>query len=350
MKNSLILFTFILLASCSQNANNSSNLSIDLDSASINKTIEGLVIKGSSKNQLFVDTIVKDYDDFVYFTSNDGELKVNQARPILFNERIYNGKIIRKFNNGRIKYEAMCKKGFLEGEMKQKDSIGNPVIISFFVKGQLDSIFKKYYKNGKLERLINLKNGKQNGSEKSYHENGVLAFEGNYINDEKDGKHIYYYEDGKLRYVGNYSFGKRANSFFRDSIEMGYRSHGEFVEYFENGSIKYKATYQNGRPEGLVLANYNSKQIEYKENWEKGKITGQSERYYENGQLNQIGSFNENGVEIGEWKEYYENGKPRLSVKFDKGKIIKQHFYGKINKENSKKDLRSIFPGSESRY
>jgi antitoxin component YwqK of YwqJK toxin-antitoxin module len=170
-------------------------------------------------------------------------------------------------------------------------------------------------------------------------------------NGEKSGTHIYYFISGRKSHILPYSFGIRPHSFFKDSTEMGYRANGDFFEYFENGDIKYKAKYVNGQPEGQVVAYYEKDKLEYIENWQNGKIVGEIKHYFENGQLQCVGNFNEQGEEMGEWREYCENGSLRLIIKFDKGKIIEQHYFscsGENNQENID-DLRTIYPG-ENRY
>jgi antitoxin component YwqK of YwqJK toxin-antitoxin module len=265
--------------------------------------------------------------------------------------KLLNSKIVRYFQNKKLKYEAECINGWIEGVVKTYDSLGNIASKLIYKEGKLNGVCEFYFPNKKVARSLTFIKGEQSGIEKAYHENGNIAFEGQMVNGEKSGEHIYYYSSGNKSAVLHYSFGIRRHSILRDSTEMGYRADGDFFEYFENGSIKYQAKYVNGLPEGLVFANY-SKGKEYVENWHKGHIVGKTEGYYENGQLKYIGTYNENGEEIGEWREFYDNGKLRLNIKFDKGKIIEQHYYNYDNEPEFSiiDDLRTILPDAESRY
>ena len=347
MKKKLtIAFAIItLITGCNQSKDNNDkdklSNSVDLDSAISDLTNIQFEIYNEIENGL------TSRKDFVVFTERKD---ISQENPIYFKDELLNSKIVRYFQNKKLKYEAKCINGWIEGTAKTYDSLGNLISKHIYKAGKLNGVCEVYFPNKKLARSITCIEGKESGIQKAYHENGNIAFEGQMVNGEKYGEHIYYYSSGNKSAVLNYSFGIRRHSFWRDSTEMGYRAHGDFFEYFENGSIKYQAKYVNGLPEGLVFANY-SKGKEYVENWHKGHIVGKTERYYENGQLESIGTFNENGEEIGEWREFYDNGKLRLNIKFDKGKIVEQHYYN-YDKESSTNvdDLRTIFPGAENRY
>ena len=348
MKKTLTIAIAILLSGCNA-SNNKLSTFLDLDSAINNNSIENVEISRtfeidlSSKN---LDTVKT--DDVVFPDGDQNDY--SQKREIYYMDKLLNSKIVRYFQNKKLKYEAECINGWIEGEVKTYDSLGNITSKFIYKEGKLNGVCEVYFPNKKVAHSSTFIKGEKSGIEKAYHENGNIAFEGQMVNGEKSGEHIYYYSSGNKSAVLNYPFGTRRHSFWRDSTEMGYRAHGDFFEYFENGSIKYQAKYVNGLPEGLVFANY-SKGKEYVENWHKGHIVGKTEGYYENGQLKYIGTYNENGEEIGEWREFYDNGKLRLNIKFDKGNIIEQHYYN-YDKESSTNidDLRSILPGAESRY
>jgi antitoxin component YwqK of YwqJK toxin-antitoxin module len=348
-----------IIYSCNQSNNNSVNqfpTVIDLDTAISDFTIRNIEIAAES-GLTFKDTGIISYSiDAIGFKEVSHQstiLSYSQNAPIYFKDQLLTSKITRVHRNGKLKFEAECINGWIEGTTKTYDSLGQITHIFNYQGGKLNGICEEYFPNNKLARSIPMSRGKVNGTVKWYYENENLAFEGKMLDGEKSGEHIYYYSSGKKSAILKYSYGIRRHSFWRDSTEMGYRAHGEFLEFFENGDIKYKATYVNGIPEGRVAAYYSKDKLMYMENWENGKIVGETKHYYENGQLQCVGKFNKRGEETGIWREYCSNGTIRLTINFNNGKIIEQHYFN-CGDENSSSDevgdLRSIFPGIESRY
>jgi antitoxin component YwqK of YwqJK toxin-antitoxin module len=289
-----------------------------------------------------------------YDKTNETSYEEQIYGPILYENERLTGEIVRYHKNGKLKYLAKCIDGYIEGVVK-----------TYFIDGNIES--EMNFKRGKANGLLILYNPRHKILKKAlyeygkirelqtFFENGQLAYKIGY--DEtgrRSGELISYYENGRIESSGNYPFGERPHSFYRDSTELGYRSHGLFQEFFQDGSLKYKANYVNGLPDGPVISYHNPKQIFYKEFWSKGKIVGKIIRYFENGKIEQIGYFNNKGQETGEWKEFYNDGNIRLVIKFDKGEIIEQHFYKPLknndNNISNVEDLRSILPGAETRF
>lgn len=65
--------------------------------------------------------------------------------------------------------------------------------------------FVSYYDNGKIQRKLTFKDGMPNGAFKEYHENGQLAEKGTMIGFMKDGAYESYDENGKLKEKGTYN-------------------------------------------------------------------------------------------------------------------------------------------------
>ncbi len=122
-------------------------------------------------------------------------------------------------------------KGTLEskGSMNGKNRIGTwkyfypdgktLMVEENYVNGILDGLYKSYYKNGKVNEILNYKAGKLNGPAKRYADNNNLIDDLNYINGKLDGAAKYYNIYGKLIFAGNYKNDEKI---------------GEW-EYYENG-------------------------------------------------------------------------------------------------------------------
>ena len=330
----------ILLSGC--NGSSDKLPILDLDSAI--KNHEMYMIEISRKREDIMvnqDGVTKEFDVVIFPVGNK---PYNQIIQIEYNDDLLNSKIVRYFRNKKLKYEAECINGWIEGDVKTYDSLGNIASKFIYKKGKLNGVCKVYFPNGKLARSLTFIEGEQSGIEKAYHENGNIEYEGQYFNGIKGGEHIWYFSNGNKSAIHHYSFGIRPHRFKANKTEMGFRAHGEFVDFFENGSIEYKAKYVNGLPDGQVSAYYSDGKLQYSEFWHDSHIEGKPEYYYENGQLRSTGTYNEQGIEDGEFREYHENGKLRLYLKFDKGNIIEQHYYNnKINNSEYEEEAEDLF-------
>lgn len=312
--------------------------SVNLDSTSL----EGL--------KMNITSVMLD-NDFEYTDFYFGiEKELNQSSPILFNGAKLSSKLLRKYSSGKIKLQANCIEGFINGPVKEYDSLGDLRRVCYYtiekhfsdgkVGSKLDSI-KLFFRGNRVKSKQNYEDGKLNGLITWFHENGKISSKGEYFKGKKVGDHISYYSNGEIESVRSYL-----------SIPAGVAD-GDFIEYFEDGSIKYKAVYVDGFPEGQEISYHAKNQIEYSNTWLRGKLVGKSVRYFENGRLAHSGVFNLKGEETGEWKEYYENGKIRLLVIFKDGKILEQHYYSSRDGNYDLlegDDLRRFMPGVETRY
>ena len=113
----------------------------------------------------------------------------------------------------------------------------------------------------RIERRMNLKDGKRHGPYEEYRENGQLQLKTNYVAGERDGQLEYYDENGQLRSKTTYVAGERD---------------GPYESYHENGQLHGRGTYV------------------------ADELDGPWELYHENGQLQGKGTYNM-GEECGEW-------------------------------------------------
>ena len=116
-----------------------------------------------------------------------------------------------------------------------------------YVDNRKTGLWKKYFKNGKLQNEITYKNNRPNGHAKIYYDNGNLKEEGLWKGN---------------KWVGNYKF------------------------YHENGSIYQSFAFNTrGKREGTQEYYYDSGQLMIEGKWEDGKENGVIKEYYEDGEI-----------------------------------------------------------------
>ena len=115
---------------------------------------------------------------------------------------------------------------------------------------------KSKFENGKIQRKVGFKNGKETIEEKyDYHESGQLEPKTSYKDGKENGPFERYYENGQLETNGNFKDGLPIGL-----VEVYYKSgqlhkkvnvkdgepHGLEEQFNEDGSLKSSTTYQNG--------------------------------------------------------------------------------------------------------
>ena len=81
---------------------------------------------------------------------------------------------------------------------------------------------------------------------------------------------------------------------------------GPYETYYENGQLQEKGTFVDGELHGPAEGYYENGQLEGKGTYVAGERDGPAELYHENGQLQGIGTYNM-GEKCGEW---IEDGEP----------------------------------------
>lgn len=156
-----------------------------------------------------------------------------------------------------------------------------------------------YHSNGAIKSVKSFKDGLQEGVEKTYDPQGNIVQSKIYSNGKLLGEGIvdaegikqgdwkeYYPRSGKLRAEGAYKNGARI---------------GKWTFYFENGKIEQKGTYrEGGLPHGLWTWYYPSGQILREEEFRLGKEDGYIREYDPVGNVITKGQFLD-GYEEGEW-------------------------------------------------
>lgn len=172
----------------------------------------------------------------------------------LNNER--HGPFVSYFENGEIDTKSNYIHDKLHGERKQFDHLGNLQFLRFYDHGAfigysyLDkngnlvnmipveketAFVKAFYKDGKVSREYELKNGEIQGTYKVYFVDGKPQATTEYVNGLIQGNEIAYYPNGNVKLK---------------SVYLKDFKHGMEVAYYENGKKKSEMQYVNGKKHG----------------------------------------------------------------------------------------------------
>ncbi|MGC4101611.1 tetratricopeptide repeat protein [Ferruginibacter sp.] len=190
-----------------------------------------------------------------------------------------------------------------------------------------------YLNEIKYTRVLN-EPDRKNAAVRYYYENGVYLGKGNYNVHDKTvdmtGPWEFYFPlNGLVKAKGN----------FNSSFEK----EGEWTYYYNTGKIKEKAFYKNGKLNGQLEGWFTNGNKWYTYNYTDGKMNGVSTGYFYNGLLRKTSTYKEdkkNGVEkgysstgylqyVGNYADdeqegmltyYYSNGNKQDEVSYAKGK------------------------------
>jgi len=141
----------------------------------------------------------------------------------------------------------------------------------------------------------------------------------NRLNPPDNGTFTDYYDNGKIKVKGIYKNGKK---------------NGLWEEWYENGQKKDSSTYRNDDLVGKRLLWHNNGQLLLESYWSKKhdriKIWT---RYFENGQIESVGGFDENGELHGKDLQFYESGKKKRETYYEHGKEISDEFWFENGKQ-----------------
>lgn len=144
---------------------------------------------------------------------------------------------------------------------------------------------KTYYSGNKIKELLILENGIINGEFKSYYENGKPKEEIQYLKGEQTGERNEYFENGNKKYS------------VKKDVELK-----QFVHLFYH---------ENGK----------NKKLEHKL-IENDKRIGEYKKWYENGQLSEMGTYISEMQRNGEWLEFYKDGSKKIEAEFKNGDFL----------------------------
>jgi hypothetical protein len=106
-------------------------------------------------------------------------------------------------------------------------------------------IVTRYFDNGQLKTVYEIRGGVKDGFAKLYFENGAIKYEGSYINDLREGWHIDYYSNGKISRKILY---KVVNGSELASKKIKYNKFGDVVSNFSFESKRIVLQIRNKLP------------------------------------------------------------------------------------------------------
>lgn len=172
------------------------------------------------------------------------------------------------------------------------------------------------------QNKVDSKGRKQGKWQVNYENSDSIRYTGAFINDKPVGKFIYYHTNGRIMSESNYEANSdvcRSKMYDVDGVLMAY---GKYVNQLKDSTWTYYA--------------YNGGTVIGRENFIEGKRNGKKITYYENGNIYEEITF-ENDVEQGSWKMYYSSGALKIDAKYLDGnldgKIVYYHSNGKVEVE-----------------
>jgi antitoxin component YwqK of YwqJK toxin-antitoxin module len=221
---------------------------------------------------------------------------------LIFSQENYNqtdsnglkqGKWVKMWNNGMVKYQGKFKDGKPVGE------------------------FKYFYPSGKLQTVLTFSDDGRHAKNVTYSENGKKIASGEFIDKKKEGKWSYYSDiDGKLVSEENYSNGL---------LE------GKAITYYPNTGKPFEIIeYKNGIKDGIWIKYFPEGEIMTKTFYKNGKLQGSFLNYSPEGKLLVKGEYNK-GNQDGIWEFYDESGNLYRKEVYNEGRLINT-----ISLENNK--------------
>jgi antitoxin component YwqK of YwqJK toxin-antitoxin module len=185
MKNLFYILLFVMVA-CGQESSQTSDVSLLLDYEIINleNAAGEMAIKRNTLGAIIEQGFLKNgIKDGVWITYHDDENNL-PAKITSFSKGIQNGPEITLSNRGQIEEMSNYLNNQLHGRYG-KYRFGRPTVTTEYSNGQFDGQHKEYSNTGKLQKLIEFKDGKQHGSLQYFDEEGNITLEYTYKNGEK---------------------------------------------------------------------------------------------------------------------------------------------------------------------
>lgn len=110
-----------------------------------------------------------------------------------------------------------------------------------------------------------------------------------------------------------------AEAIFEEGPEVDGERHGVWSRFHSDGAMRSQVTYDSGRPNGPYSLYDNSGNVMEEGTWTRSANTGELRRYYPNGILRQIFTFEGTGKRHGEQRYYHDNGQLEMVVNMVKG-------------------------------
>ena len=173
--------------------------------------------------------------------------------------------------------------------------------------GQATGAIKGWYRSGKLEYEMPIKNGEIDGIGIEHYETGTKKSETPYVKGSRNGRERGYAETGY----------KLWEAVWRDD-----KLHGNYVEFYASGKTNSLTPYVTGLNKGTSTGWYETGEKAWQAKWAAKKPLGTHFEWFPNGQLKRQQSFaNGKLMMISEW---YANGQKTMEATYSNGKLTAQ--------------------------
>ena len=258
--------------------------------------------------------------------SDTTKTESNKIRSITtYINGIKNGKYQEFYPNGQLKREGKykddkiigiwnwySKDGILGSTKTFKDDFA--IFIFFDSNGKIiqRKEFKKsiitneyYYSDGQIRETTIQNLEDKTKKYKSFFKNGKLKKKGDFKNGKKIGKWKQYYLNSGIQTIEDYI------------NELSY----QYLFYHTNGNLLVVGQYVDGERNGVWKHFDNKKKLSELNTFDKGVLNGWSESYHFNGKLEKKGNY-KNGKKNGEWRYYDIYGSEKKLIMYKNGEEV----------------------------
>ncbi len=255
-------------------------------------------------------------------------------------------------------------------EEPSENYIDNPEYLYYYVKDlNLKDIMINYYENKRVSEIFFIEGNQKHGLYESYYKNGRLKKRCSYNNNEIHGKVEEFYNNGQLKaqfYMNNGYFGSCLYSEYYENCQLKTKHLlletgkiiGDYIIYYEDGKIQ---EHKNTKEENKIIYNkdgtkrliidyknetgiiyYQNNKIEtkykFKKEYGENILNGFCEKYYESGNISEIGTYSSN-LKNGKFESYYDNfdnsKKEFCNYRYDikEGNVIEYEEDGRVKNE-----------------
>lgn len=181
-----IYFILFILVACKENSTQESanqNL-VGYEIIDLEGVDGSMALKRNAQGTIIEQGIIKNgMKDGLWINYHDDENNL-PSRIMSFANGIQNGPDISLSNRGQIEEMSHYLNNKFHGRYG-KYKFGRPSITTEYANGEFDGVHKEYFNTGKLQKLIEFKDGKQDGKLEYYDEEGNVTLQYTYKNGEK---------------------------------------------------------------------------------------------------------------------------------------------------------------------
>ena len=125
-----------------------------------------------------------------------------------------------------------------------------------------------------------------------------------------------------------------ADAIFEEGAMLDGERHGVWSRFRADGAMRSQVTYEAGRPNGPYSLYDKLGNVMEEGNWTRSANTGELRRYFPNGTLRQIFTFDNIGKRHGEQRYYHDNGQLEMVVNMthgaEEGDVVRMDRTGRV--------------------